>query len=151
MIDGVTDGTPPLDDEAAHERWVQVCTAAYDSVRADRSEVLRPYAGTNPAEFFAVATEVFFNRPGAPAHPRTRALRRTRGVLPPGSRRAPHAIVKGHFDRTPVHRFNRHAARVGTVPGGAFRVGSVRGGAVPGGALPGGRIPWGARSMEVPW
>jgi Mlc titration factor MtfA (ptsG expression regulator) len=25
--------------------------------------VLRPYAGTNPAEFFAVATEVFFNRP----------------------------------------------------------------------------------------
>lgn len=25
--------------------------------------MLRPYAGTNPAEFFAVATEVFFNRP----------------------------------------------------------------------------------------
>ena len=65
MIDGVTDGTPPLDDEAARERWVRVCTAAYDSVRADRSEVLRPYAGTNPAEFFAVATEVFFNRPDA--------------------------------------------------------------------------------------
>ena len=65
MIDGVTDGTPPLDDEAARERWVRVCTAAYDTVRADRSEVLRPYAGTNPAEFFAVATEVFFNRPDA--------------------------------------------------------------------------------------
>ena len=27
--------------------------------------MLRPYAGTNPAEFFAVATEVFFNRPDA--------------------------------------------------------------------------------------
>jgi len=66
MIDGVTDGTPPLgDDEDARDRWVRVCTAAYDSVRADRSEVLRPYAGTNPAEFFAVATEVFFNRPDA--------------------------------------------------------------------------------------
>jgi Mlc titration factor MtfA (ptsG expression regulator) len=66
MIDGITDGTPPLgDDEHARDRWVQVCTAAYDSVRADRSEVLRPYAGTNPAEFFAVATEVFFNRPDA--------------------------------------------------------------------------------------
>jgi Mlc titration factor MtfA (ptsG expression regulator) len=42
---------------------VDVCTAAYDTVRAEGSPVLRPYAGTNPAEFFAVATEVFFNRP----------------------------------------------------------------------------------------
>ena len=63
MLDGVTDGTPPLGDEAARERWVEVCTTAYDTVRAEGSPVLRPYAGTNPAEFFAVATEVFFNRP----------------------------------------------------------------------------------------
>ncbi len=63
MLDGVIDGTPPLDDEAALARWAEVCTAAYDSVRADGSPVLRNYAGTNPAEFFAVATEVFFNRP----------------------------------------------------------------------------------------
>jgi len=63
MLDGLTDGTPPLIDEAARTRWVEVCTAAYDSVRAEGSPVLRPYAGTNPAEFFAVATEVFFNRP----------------------------------------------------------------------------------------
>ena len=69
MLDGVTDGTPPLGDDqdpdvrAARERWVEVCTAAYDTVRAEGSPVLRPYAGTNPAEFFAVATEVFFNRP----------------------------------------------------------------------------------------
>jgi Mlc titration factor MtfA (ptsG expression regulator) len=63
MLDGITDGTPPLGDEAARLRWVEVCTAAYDSVRAQGSPVLRPYAGTNPAEFFAVATEVFFNRP----------------------------------------------------------------------------------------
>ena len=63
MLDGVTDGTPPLDDDAAREHWVEVCTTAYDSVRAEGSPVLRPYAGTNPAEFFAVATEVFFNRP----------------------------------------------------------------------------------------
>jgi Mlc titration factor MtfA (ptsG expression regulator) len=63
MLDGVTDGTPPLDDETARARWVEVCTTAYDSVRAEGSPVLRSYAGTNPAEFFAVATEVFFNRP----------------------------------------------------------------------------------------
>jgi Mlc titration factor MtfA (ptsG expression regulator) len=63
MLDGLTDGTPPLGDEAARQRWVEVCTAAYDTVRAEGSPVLRRYAGTNPAEFFAVATEVFFNRP----------------------------------------------------------------------------------------
>lgn len=63
MLDGVTDGTPPLEDDAAVERWRRVCTDAYDTVRADGSPVLRPYAGTNPAEFFAVATEVFFNQP----------------------------------------------------------------------------------------
>ncbi len=63
MLDGITDGTPPLRDEAARRRWIEVCTTAYDTVRAEGSPVLRPYAGTNPAEFFAVATEVFFNRP----------------------------------------------------------------------------------------
>ncbi len=63
MLDGITDGTPPLGDDDARARWVEVCTAAYDTVRAEGSAVLRPYAGTNPAEFFAVATEVFFNRP----------------------------------------------------------------------------------------
>lgn len=63
MLDGITDGTPPLDDDEARARWIEVCTAAYDSVRAEGSPVLRDYAGTNPAEFFAVATEVFFNRP----------------------------------------------------------------------------------------
>ncbi|HSL73548.1 MAG TPA: M90 family metallopeptidase [Ilumatobacteraceae bacterium] len=63
MLDGLTDGTPPMIDEVARQRWVEVCTRAYDGVRAEGSPVLRPYAGTNPAEFFAVATEVFFNRP----------------------------------------------------------------------------------------
>ncbi len=63
MLDGITDGTPPLEDAAALARWTEVCTAAYDEVRAQGSPVLRPYAGTNPAEFFAVATEVFFNQP----------------------------------------------------------------------------------------
>jgi len=63
MLDGITDGTPPLGDDEARQRWVEVCTAAYDTVRAEGSPVLRDYAGTNPAEFFAVATEVFFNRP----------------------------------------------------------------------------------------
>ncbi len=62
MMDGVTDGTPPLGDEAAQSRWHDVCTAAFARVN-DGASILRGYAGTNPAEFFAVATELFFNRP----------------------------------------------------------------------------------------
>jgi Mlc titration factor MtfA (ptsG expression regulator) len=62
MLDGITDGTPPLGSDEATARWTEVCTPAYHRVVAGES-VLRPYAGNNPAEFFAVATETFFNRP----------------------------------------------------------------------------------------
>ena len=62
MLDGITDGTPPLGSDAAARRWASVLTPAYERVVAGDS-VLRPYAATNPAEFFAVATETFFNLP----------------------------------------------------------------------------------------
>ena len=54
---------PPLPDRAARQRWVEVCTAEYERLRAGEGGVLRGYAGVNPGEFFAVATEVFFDRP----------------------------------------------------------------------------------------
>jgi MtfA peptidase len=64
MLDGTIDGTPPLDDPDSRQRWIEICTRVYDELRAGRgSQVLRPYAGTNPGEFFAVATEVFFCQP----------------------------------------------------------------------------------------
>lgn len=62
MLDGLTDGTPPLGSDAATTRWAEVCTPAFERVQAGES-ILRSYAATNPAEFFAVATETFFNRP----------------------------------------------------------------------------------------
>ena len=62
MLDGATDGTPPLGSEAAGERWAAVLTPAFERVRHGTS-VLRDYAATNPAEFFAVATEAFLVRP----------------------------------------------------------------------------------------
>lgn len=62
MLDGLTDGTPPLGSDAATSRWTEVCTPAFERVQAGNS-ILRSYAATNPAEFFAVATETFFNRP----------------------------------------------------------------------------------------
>ena len=63
MLDGVTDGTPPMDADLAR-RWVPVCTAVYEAVVEGRAgEVLDDYAGVNPAEFFAVVTEAFFDDP----------------------------------------------------------------------------------------
>ena len=62
MRDGVSDGTPLIEDAALRARWIEVCTAEYENVRSGRS-VLRSYAGTNAAEFFAVASETFFTRP----------------------------------------------------------------------------------------
>lgn len=62
MLDGLTDGTPPLGSDDAAARWARVCTPAFERTQRGES-VLRGYASTNIAEFFAVATEVFFNRP----------------------------------------------------------------------------------------
>ncbi len=65
MLDGMVDGTPPLPDRAARQRWIDVCTAEYRLLRSgEGGDLLRGYAGVNPGEFFAVATEVFFDRPG---------------------------------------------------------------------------------------
>lgn len=64
MLDHVVDGTPPLPDEAARERWIEVCTRELAELRAGHGgHLLDPYGATDPGEFFAVATEVFFNLP----------------------------------------------------------------------------------------
>ena len=63
-LNGVLDGTPPLADNDLRD-WVAVCTAELGALRRGEPSVLRPYAATNPSEFFAVATEMFFEQPGA--------------------------------------------------------------------------------------
>lgn len=64
MLDGVIDGTPPLVAGDARARWIEVCTREYAAIRAGTDDgFLRAYAGTDPGEFFAVATEMFFSRP----------------------------------------------------------------------------------------
>ena len=58
MLDNALDGTPPLGRRGDLERWVEVCTEAYEALRAGvERPPLQPYGATNPAEFFAVATE----------------------------------------------------------------------------------------------
>lgn len=61
------DGTPALDTRGAYVAWARVMSAELQALRtADDSglpTVLDRYGATNPAEFFAVATEAFFERP----------------------------------------------------------------------------------------
>jgi hypothetical protein len=62
MLDGSIDGTPLLPRKVRAE-WVQVCTAVYDDLVAGVPRPpMRWYGATNPGEFFAVATEVFFEQ-----------------------------------------------------------------------------------------
>lgn len=64
-LNGTFDGTPPLATREQLEEWVQICTGELTALRRGDRGLLRPYAATNPAEFFAVATEVFFEQPRA--------------------------------------------------------------------------------------
>jgi len=77
MMNGPVDGTPPMDTREQAREWREVMSREFAALResllnspqhpglAGAPSVLRPYALTNPAEFFAVATEVFFERPDA--------------------------------------------------------------------------------------
>jgi len=64
--DGAFDGTPDLRARADYAPWAEVMSEHYLALRDDHRKersVLRPYGGINEAEFFAVATEVYFERP----------------------------------------------------------------------------------------
>ena len=50
-----------------HDRWVEVCTREYEHLQGGRDRLLSSYAGVNVGEFFAVATETFFEQPDAMA------------------------------------------------------------------------------------
>jgi MtfA peptidase len=63
MRDGTIDGTPLLPPDVRAD-WIRVCTQVYDDLVAGRPRPpMRWYGATNPGEFFAVATEVFFEQP----------------------------------------------------------------------------------------
>ncbi len=61
------DGMPTLLDPASAEAWRRLIRREMVKVRQGRS-LLRRYAATNAAEFFAVAVENFFERPELLAH-----------------------------------------------------------------------------------
>ncbi len=69
FLDGAADGTPPLPSGSARRQWIAAFAPAYlaHKERAERGQrsFLDDYAITNEAEYFAVATEAFFEQPKA--------------------------------------------------------------------------------------
>ena len=66
MEDGYADGVPPL-PLRLYPKWSRVMSKAYNDLKElyekHKKGFLDAYALTNEAEFFAVATEVFFEQP----------------------------------------------------------------------------------------
>ena len=69
MMAGDADGVPPLPSREARERWIAVLDAEFErfchAVDAGEEIFLDPYAAESEAEFFAVASEAFFESPNA--------------------------------------------------------------------------------------
>jgi MtfA peptidase len=67
MLDRSNNGTPPLADREQRRRWHDVMTAEYEQLVADarqgRATLLDTYGAESEAEFFAVASECFFDLP----------------------------------------------------------------------------------------
>lgn len=64
---GKGDSTEVLKNRSRYLAWARVLRKDYENLRRsamqNRRDLLRDYAATNPAEFFAVATEYFFEKP----------------------------------------------------------------------------------------
>jgi len=65
--DGKAEGVPILQHNSDYSKWAQVMTEQYqqlcNDVERGVNTVMDSYGATNPAEFFAVATETFFEKP----------------------------------------------------------------------------------------
>jgi len=64
----IMDGLPVLRNSADYQEWAEVLTREYDALvmKAEHHDksVMDQYGAVSPAEFFAVATETFFEKPG---------------------------------------------------------------------------------------
>ncbi len=64
---GRGDSTPVLRDRSSFSAWARALGEDFErfqrDIEEDRTDILDEYGATDPAEFFAVATESFFERP----------------------------------------------------------------------------------------
>jgi hypothetical protein len=64
IADGRFDGTPVLGHYEDYQTWASVLGEHFSKLQRHRlTDILDEYGATNEAEFFAVATEAFFERP----------------------------------------------------------------------------------------
>ncbi len=67
MASGGADGVPRLHADEDYDRWAAVMSEEYrhllHRLENDEHPVIDRYGATNPAEFFAVSTEMFFEHP----------------------------------------------------------------------------------------
>ncbi len=100
MLDGRADGTPPLAERSEIRRWSEVCSREYLSLRERKARgqasLLDAYGATNEAEFFAVATEHFFDQPAA--------LRSRHREL--------YDVLQAFYHQDPAARVTQHSSRV---------------------------------------
>jgi Mlc titration factor MtfA (ptsG expression regulator) len=94
MLDRSINGTPPLETRAARQQWHDVMTAEFEQLQRDahagRATVLDTYGAESEAEFFAVATECFFDAPAElrEEHPRL------------------YELLAGYYRQDPAKRIN---------------------------------------------
>lgn len=64
---GATNGAPVLNTQGAYRSWAHVLSEEFEELQQDaargKPSLIDHYGATNPAEFFAVATETFFECP----------------------------------------------------------------------------------------
>ncbi len=67
MLNGAADGLPPLHTDMSRQSWIKILTRVYENleVQVEHHHKTRidPYGAENPAEFFAVISETFFQLP----------------------------------------------------------------------------------------
>lgn len=99
FADGWINGTPPLHARDDYARWQEVMTREFRDLREaaerGRRHILDHYGATDEAEFFAVATETFFEK--APV------LQRDHPAL--------YDVLKTYYRQDPLARMRRYAER----------------------------------------
>ncbi len=67
LLDNAMNGAPILSSRSMYRDWARVLGSEFDELRNAVAEgkpsIISSYGATNPAEFFAVVTELFFERP----------------------------------------------------------------------------------------
>jgi Mlc titration factor MtfA (ptsG expression regulator) len=63
MLNGAANGFPPMHNDVNAKNWAAIFTEAYEDFQKNPRPGLNRYGATAPAEFLAVLSEVFFEKP----------------------------------------------------------------------------------------